>query len=181
MNEAERANRNRLLDILGHIPSGVPAGWERSTFAVGGLMYLGFSRAHPEKLIVISTQGERMIDCGTGEKTRCEVSFDEEDLIALAGDLGGETMPIAGEGGGGLQRFSPSGDALAFAAPFWPRERVIFMPNYASWFEQPAICTVLFDDYELRAFGFSRCGTYMAVGSSSTLDIFRKLEHKERA
>lgn len=171
----EAANRQRLLNIVNRIPAGVPAGWEKDTFAVGGLMYLGFSSVCTEKLIVISSQGQRIIDCRTGEKTRCEEDYDEQDLIALAEELGGEAVPIAGEGGGGLRRYSETGSALASAAPFWPKERVIFMPYYTSWYDQPEECTVLFDGYELRAFGFSRCGNYMAVGCSSTLDIYRRL------
>ena len=33
---------------------------------------------------------------------------------------------------------------------------------------------MIFDDYEPKAFGFSRCGNYMAVGTSSEVDIFRR-------
>ena len=118
---------------------------------------------------------QRIINCRTGEKTYCDEIYDELELTALAGELGEEVVPIAGEGGGGLRRYSKAGDILVPAAPFWPREQVIFMPHYTSWYDQPEKCTVLFDDYELRAYGFSRCGNYLAVGSSSTLDIFRKL------
>ena len=78
------------------------------------------------------------------------------------------------EGGGGLRRFSPRGDGLAAAAPFWPRERIIFMPQYTSWHQRPEVCTIIFDGYEPKAFGFSRCGNYMAVGTSSEVDIFRR-------
>lgn len=175
MDSIEHMNRKRLLDIVGRIPSGTPLGWEKTTFAVGGLMYIGFSSICPEKLIVISSQGQRVIDCKTGQKTYCDENYDETDLIALAGDLGDEVIPIAGEGGGGLRRYSKDGNSLMSAAPFWPKEQVIFMPNYVFWYNQPEKCTIIFDDYEIKAFGFSRCGNYMVVGSSSTLDIFRKL------
>ena len=171
----EDANRQRLLETVSRIPAGVPQGWAKDSFAVGGLMYLGFSSISTEKLIVISSQGQRIINCRTGEKTYCDEIYDELELTALAGELGEEVVPIAGEGGGGLRRYSKAGDILVPAAPFWPREQVIFMPHYTSWYDQPEKCTVLFDDYELRAYGFSRCGNYLAVGSSSTLDIFRKL------
>lgn len=171
----EAANRQRLLDIISRIPAGVPDGWEKDTFAVGGLTYLGFSSVYTEKLVVISSQGQQIINCRTSEKTYCEENYDEQDLIALAEELGEEVVPIAGGGGGGLRCYSETGDILVPAAPFWPKERVIFMPNYTSWYDQPEKCTVLFDGYELRAFGFSRCGNYIAVGCSDTLDIFRKL------
>ena len=177
MAATEAANRQRLLDIIDRIPAGVPDGWEKNTFAVGGLMYLGFSSVCTEKLIVISSQGQRIINCRTGEKTSCDENYDEQDLIALAEELDEEVVPIAGEGGGGLRRYSEAGDILVPASPFWPKERVIFMPRYTSWYDQPEKCTVLFDSYELRAFGFSRCGNYMAVGCSDTLDIFKRLQN----
>lgn len=173
-------NRESLLDTIGRIPRGIPAGWEKTTFAVGGLMYIGFSGTCSEKLIVISTQGQRIIDCKTGEKTYCDENYDETNLIALAGELGDEVVPIAGEGGGGLRRYSREGNILTSAAPFWPKEQVIFMPNYVSWYSQPEKCTVILDDYEIKAFGFSRCGNYMAVGTSSTLDIFRRRQGTQK-
>ena len=174
MNDIEDANRIRLLNIIKQIPDGVPDGWEKITFSVGGLMYIGFSNIRTEKLIVISSQGQRIIDCRTGEKTYCEENYDESDLIALAEEFGDEVISIAGEGGGGLRRYSEDGNMLVSIAPFWPIEKIVFMPNYISWYTNPEKCTVIVEDYEIRAFGFSRCGNYMAVGNSSTLDIFRK-------
>lgn len=174
MNDMELMNRKKLLDIISRIPSGTPFGWNKTTFAVGGLMYIGFSNLCPEKLIVISSQGQRVIDCKTGEKTYCDENYDEMDLIALASMLDDEIIPIAGVGGGGLRRYSKDGDILTSVAPLWPKEQIIFRPNYVSWQSQPEKCTVIFGDYEIKAFGFSRCGNYMAVGNSSTLDIFRR-------
>ncbi len=34
---------------------------------------------------------------------------------------------------------------------------------------------IIFEDYEIKAFGFSKCGNYIAVCNSHTLDIFRKM------
>ena len=180
MNDLEYVHRESLLRIVGQIPSGTPFGWEKATFAVGGQMYIGFSNICSEKLIVISPQGQRIIDCKTGEKTYCDENYDEADLVALAGELGDEIVPIAGEGGGGLRRYSEEGNILTSVAPFWPKEQILFMPNYASWYSQPEKCTIIFDDYEIKAFGFSRCGNYIAVGSSDTLYIFRKLQGTQK-
>ncbi|MCI9248741.1 MAG: hypothetical protein HFG99_06245 [Dorea sp.] len=171
----EDANRKRLFDIIRLIPAGIPDGWQKTTYAVGGLMYVGFSNMHTEKLVVISAQGQSIIDCNTGGKTYCDENYDEDDLIALADELGDEIVPIAGDGGGGLRRYSKDGNMLASAAPFWPMEKIIFMPNYRHYTQNPDKCTILFDDYELKAFGFSKCGNYMAVCNSHTLDVFRKL------
>ncbi len=175
MRDMEDANRKRLLDIIQRIPAGTPNGWQKETFAVAGLQYVGFSNIHPEKLVVISSQGQRIIDCQTGIKTACEGDYDEDDLFVLVAELGDEIIPIAGEGGGGLRRYSKGGDTLVTAAPFWPIEKVIYMPNYASYFQDPEKCTVIFDDYELKAFGFSRCGDHMIACNSNTLDIFKRI------
>ncbi len=175
ISDIEDAHRKRSLEIVQRIPSGTPDGWEKTTFAVGGLMYIGFSNVRTEKLVVISSQGQSIIDCRTGCKTYCTENYDEDDLIALAEEMGDEIIPIAGEGGGGLRRYSKNGDLLASAAPFWPMEKVIFMPDYISYVQDPERCTVIFEDYEIKAFGFSRCGDHMAVCNGHTLDIFRRV------
>ena len=151
----EAEHQNRLLALLEKIPHGVPAGWEKETFAVGGLMYIGFSNLQTEKLVVVTSQGQSVINCQTWEKVY-------------------ELVPIAGLGGGGLRKFSRLGDGLDRAAPYWPKEQIIFMPQYASWYQSPEACTIIFDDYGPKAFGFSRCGNYMAVATSSEVDIFKR-------
>ena len=112
MDENEIAHRKRMQDIIHRIPIGIPNGWEKTTYAVGGLTYLGFSNVHTEKLVVVSSQRQSIIDCKTGSKTYCIENYDEDDLIALAEELGDEIVPIAGDGGGGLRRFSKDGNTL---------------------------------------------------------------------
>ena len=175
MDANEIEHRKKMQDIIRRIPTGVPDGWEKITYAVGGLMYLGFSNVRTEKLVVISSQRQSIIDCKTGSKTYCTETDDEDDLIALAEELGDESVPIAGDGGGGLRRFSKDGNTLMPVAPFWPMVKIIFMPNYTLYTLNPEKCTVIFEDYEIKAFGFSKCGNYIAVGTSDTLEIFRKI------
>lgn len=175
LNDIEAANRKSMIDIIQRIPAGIPDGWEKETFAVGGLMYIGFSNVYSEKLIVISSQSQRMINCRSGKKTYCTENYDADDFIAMADELGDEIVPIAGEEGGGLRRCSRDGNALISAAPFWPKEKIIFMPQYVSCYQKPENCTVIFEDYSIKAFGFSKCGNYMAVCTSDTLEIFRKI------
>ncbi len=174
MDANEIEHRKKMQGIIRRIPTGVPDGWEKITYAVGGLMYLGFSNVHTEKLVVISSQRQSIIDCKTGSKTYCTENYDEDDLIALAEELGDEIVPIAGDGGGGLRRFSKDGNTLVPIAPFWPMVKIIFMPNYTLYTLNPEKCTTIFEDYEIKAFGFSKCGNYIAIGTSDTLDIFRK-------
>lgn len=171
----EDENRRRLEELAGRIPKGVPQGWQEFSFAVGGLLYIGFSETYTEKLICISSQRQSLIDCETGAKVYCDENYDEHNLIACAQELGDEIVPIAGIGGGGLRLCSEAGDFLERIAPYWPQEQVIFMPKYASWYSKPEQCSVIFEDYEIRACGFSRCGRYMAACSASDLKIFRKL------
>ena len=175
MNASDIEHRKRMLDIIQCIPTGIPDGWEKATYAVGGLMYLGFSNVRTEKLVVISSQKQSIIDCKTGSKTYSAENYDEDDLIALAEELGDEIVPIAGDGGGGMRRFSKDGNILVSAAPFWPMEKIIFMPNYTHYTLHPEQCIIISESYEIKAFGFSKCGNYIAVGTSDTLDIFSKI------
>ena len=114
------AHRKKMQDIIQRIPAGIPDGWEKTTYSAGGLTYVGFSNVCTEKLVAISTQRQSVIDCKTGSKTYCTENYDEDNLIALADELGDEIVPIAGDGGGGLRRFSKDGNILVSAAPFWP-------------------------------------------------------------
>ena len=118
---------------------------------------------------------QSIIDCKTGSKTYSAENYDEDDLIALAEELGDEIVPISGDGGGGLRRFSKDGNILVSAAPFWPMEKIIFMPNYTHYTLHPEQCIIISESYEIKAFGFSKCGNYIAVGTSDTLDIFSKI------
>ncbi len=170
----EDENRKRVLDLIIQIPKKVPEGWDQINFSVGGLLYIGFSEVCSEKLICISSQGQSVIDCKTGKKTYCDENYDEDDLIASAQETGDEIIRIAGIGGGGMRHYSADGSRLELAAPFWPKEQIIFMPNFKSFFESPRECSIIFDDYEIRTFGFSRCGNYIAACNSSTLTILKK-------
>lgn len=175
MDAQELTHRNKMLEIVARIPRGVPDGWEKSLYAVGGLMYIGFSQEHTEKLIVISSQRQSVIDCCAGIKTYCQENYDEDDLLALAAELGDEMVPIAGDNGGGLRRCSQEGNALVAIAPYWPMTKVIFAPSFVLYTLEPEKCTCIYEDYEIKAFGFSKCGRYMAVGTADTLAIFRKV------
>lgn len=174
LREIEENNRKRLIDLIGQIPKGIPSGWECSTLAVGGLMYVGFSEIHTEKLICISSQGQAIINCDTLQKTYCAKNFDEHDLIACAEELGDELISIAGICGGGLRHSSDNGNHLTKVAPLWPKEQIIFMPDFHSWYTAPDKCQIIFDDYEIIAYGFSKCGKYFVIAASSDLTIFKK-------
>lgn len=178
MDAQELDHRNKMLDIVARIPSGVPAGWEKTVYAVGSLMYLGFSYVQTEKLIVISSQKQSVIDCRTNTKLPSSGSYDEDELIALDDILGDEIVPLAGDAGGGLRRFSKEGNMLTAIAPYWPMSKIIFMPHFALYTLYPEKCTVIHEDYEIKAFGFSQCSNYLAIGTADSLVLLRKEQKK---
>lgn len=172
--KVEENNRKYLIGLISQIPEGIPSGWKCDTLAVGGLMYVGFSEIHTDKLVCISSQGESVINCKTLKKTYCEENYDETDLTAYADELGAEHIRIVGVGGGGLRHYSNDGNILERVAPFWPKEQIIFMPHFLSWYSSPKACRIIFNAYEIKAYGFSKCGAYFVIATSSDLTIFSK-------
>ena len=179
MQRMEQENQARLFALLRQIPEGTPQGWARRDLAVGGLMYVGFSQARTEQLICISSRGQSLIDCSTGEKRYEEECYDENDLLAYSEALGEEAVPLAGEGGGGLRTFTRAGDLLERVAPVWPSEQIVFAPQYASWVRMPEVCRIVYDDFgisTIQAYGFSKCGNFFVIASTSDLTIYQKVQ-----
>lgn len=169
-----KENRIHLFEKIKQIPECIPKGWEKKTLSVGGLMYVGFSEVHTEQLICISSQGQSLINCMTGEKIYEYENYDEIDLIAYS-EILKETVSIAGEGGGGLRHFSIDGNTLEKISPLWPREQIIFMPEYSSCWITPEKCSIVFDDFEIKAYGFNKTGNIFIVAVSSDLTIYKKI------
>lgn len=172
----ENEHRNKNINIANQIPKGIPLDWECHTLSVGGLMYVGFSDIHTEKLICISSQGQSVINCKTMQKTFCDENYDEDDLIAYAEELGDEIIRIAGDMGGGLRIGSKEGNSLQKIAPYWPKEQIIFCPNYQSLYSEPDKCLNVFEDYGIKAYGFSKCGKYFVIATSSDLVVYKRIE-----
>ena len=170
----ENEHRKNTIKTVNQIPKGIPLGWECHTLAVGGLMYVGFSEIQTEKLVCISSQAQSVIDCNTMQKTYCDENYDEDDLIACAEGLGDEIIKLAGDLGGGLRRASKEGASLQKVAPYWPKEQIIFCPDFQSPYIAPEKCCNIFEDYGIIAYGFSRCGKYFVIATSSDLTIYRK-------
>ena len=171
-------NRKRLISMIQQIPVRIPEGWTKVELGIGGLLCVGFSQVQTEKLICISSQGQSVIDCNTAQVTFCEENYDELELLAYAPMLGEEMVQIAGEGGGGLRRMTKNGDFLDCVMPEWPKEKVIFMPQYHAWYMEPQFCSVVLDDFAVLVYGFSPCGNYFVIGTSDTLTIYRKQVNK---
>jgi hypothetical protein len=183
MNEYEKKNRERLIALLSKVPSGVsPDGWERmGTFAVGGLVEIGFSK-NAELLLVVSVSGRGVIDCAQGMKI-----FRDDDEVDGAwympgelvckgiGPLEAETIQIAGLHGGGLPTSNKFGESLEVVSPEWPKSNLVFCAPYksASIEGHQAGCVTIASDY-FRAFGFSWCGSSFVYATESDVTVFRR-------
>lgn len=175
ISKIEEEHRIKMINTVHQIPKGTPSGWECHKMAVGGLMYVGFSEVDTEKLICISSQGQSVINCNTMKKSYCTEDYDENNLTACAEELGDEIVKIAGLMGGGLRTGSKEGNLLQKISPSWPKEQIIFCPAFQSPFIAPEKCLNVFEDYEIRAYGFSKCGNYFIIATSSDLIIYKKI------
>lgn len=172
----EEEHRKKMLNMVNQIPKGMPLGWECHVIAVGGLMYVGFSEVQTEKLICISSQAQCVINCETMQKTYCDENYDENDLIACAEELGDEIIKIAGDMGGGLRTHLKEGTSLQKISPYWPKKQIIFCSDFQSPYISPDKCYNIFEDYEIKAYGFSKCGKYFVIATASDLTIYRRIE-----
>ena len=172
----EDEHRKKMINIVNQIPKGIPLGWEYNTLAIGGLMYIGFSNVQTEKLICISSQAQSVINCKTMQKTFYDINYDENELVACVEELGDEIIKIAGDLGGGLRIFSKEGISLQKISPNWPKEQIIFCPNFQSPYSAPDKCCNVFEDYGIKAYGFSKCGKYFVIATASDLTIYKGME-----
>lgn len=172
----DNEHRKKIINIISQIPKGISLEWECHVLSVGGLMYVGFSEVQTEKLICISSQGQSVINCKTMHKSFCGENYDEDDLIACAEEPDDEIIKIAGDMGGGLRTASKEGNTLQKIAPYWPKEQIIFCPNYQSLYTVPDKCWNVYEDYGIKAYGFNKCGKYFIVATSSDLVIYKKIE-----
>lgn len=171
---SELDHREQLLAQVAMIPVRVPCGWSHRVLSVNDVMYVGFSSRQHNQVLCVSSSAQAVINCDNGEKIYEEACYDEDQLIAYTETLDHERIHLAGLGGGGLKTYGTQGDAVISIAPAWPKQRVVYMPNFTSCYLDPLQSSIVFDDYELRAFGFSTCGTYLVVACSSELHIFKK-------
>lgn len=182
-NNQKEENRLRLQNLVDQTKtSDVPAGWQKKTFLVGGLSEVGFSKKHPELLLIISSQGRGVIDCSKLELIERDYDtswewIDSCELWAMGiGKLLGEKIIVGGLHGGGLPASTKEGNYIQFMATNWPIIDLIFEPNFKSVYkeDQAKDCFRIFHDYELRAYGFSFDGNYFIIATSSEVNVYRK-------
>lgn len=179
----EDENKKRLQSLVKQtIKANEPQGWIKTVFEIGGLSEIGFSKQHPNLLLVISSQGRGIIDCERSELIKRDYDtnwdwIDSYELIAQGiGILSNEKIFVSGLHGGGLPVMNKNGDHLLFMGTEWPIIDIIFEPNFRSIYKenQATECFRVFHDYELRAYGFSYDGETFVVATSSEISIYRK-------
>lgn len=178
----EDANKKRLQNLVNETKViDEPSGWKKSTFAIGGLTEIGFSKYNPNLLLVISSQGRGLIDCQNSELIERDNDTDFEWINSYEmtsqgiGVLSNEIILVSGLHGGGLPLLNKNGDELLYMATEWPIIDIIFEPNFKSIYKENEAkeCFRIFHDYELRAYGFSYDGETFVIATSSEISIYR--------
>lgn len=182
-NDLESKNRARLQKLVDKTTtSDTPSGWRKQTFAVGGLYEVGFSKKHPELLLVISSQGRGVIDCSKLELVDRDHNTDFDwmnsyELWSMGiGKLSDEKILIGGLHGGGLPHSNRFGDSIQYMATEWPIIDLIFEPHHKNIYKEgeEKDCFRIFHDYEVRAYGFSYDGAYFVTATSSDVNVYQK-------
>jgi hypothetical protein len=178
----EDENKKRLQNLVNQTKIiDEPNGWKKSTFAIGGLTEIGFSKHNPNLLLVISSQGRGIIDCEKNEliERDNDTNWDWINSYEMTsqgiGVLSGEIIFVSGLHGGGLPLMNKNGDGLLYMATEWPIIDLIFEPNFKSIYKENEAkeCFRIFHDYELRTYGFSYDGETFVIATSSEINIYR--------
>ncbi|MDR1852833.1 MAG: hypothetical protein LBR21_09360 [Propionibacteriaceae bacterium] len=167
--EVIRQWQKEALESLSQVPiQEAPDGWrEKLHAAVGGLMYVGFSK-ECDCLLTVSSGGRGLWDLQTGEKIARQyepegTELDERFLTCVGiGPVAGEVISVAGLCGGGLPTVSNKGEELSLASPHYPIHDVIF--EYP-WVRDPVLrreSCIVYRGF-VKHYGFSYSGDYFVV------------------
>jgi len=173
LSDVSRAHGDRLRQGLSTCPRGVALPWVDGPWVhVGGLLGVGFALVEQrEVLVIVSHDGQSVVDCLTGDRLARDRDVDGyprlPDLTVEAiGPLAGRRVPVAGLFGGGL----PVVTADGWKVDYWP----IDYPSegwYLNEFQGPGHTDpwdgsrVLLADPPTpgRAWGFSPSGAVVVV------------------
>lgn len=156
-----------------------PRPWRQiQTFAVGGLLEVGFA-PDSDLLLVVSSQGRGLIDCLSGERIARDYEppddawYDEGHLRARGiGPLQSEWIRLAGLHGGGLLTIQRDGWSVESIPLDWPQTCLLLVPPRSDIYDPKGRFTKLAVEYSPIAFGFSETGASLVFATSSDLTIF---------
>lgn len=87
--------------------------WKMSAyFSVGGFEWLGFSKNQPNKMIIIFSQKNTLVNCDNGKTEECLIDCDEEEFVAICEQLPSKEISIIGQYNGKLPNISANGEKL---------------------------------------------------------------------
>ena len=163
-----------------------PNPWQKiACDAVGGLLTLGFGE-NSDLLLVISSSGRGVFDCNLGSRMARDHKDDSYDPIKLEaigiGPLSDKFIRMSGLGGGGLPTNTNDGWGANRFTLEWPLESLILTPPgswvYGILYDKPYEFTKVYEDSEVRSWGFSPTGKTLILATSSDLTIYGR-ERKE--
>lgn len=164
-----------------------PAPWTTlGIFAIGGLFAVGFA-AGSDLLQVVSSQGNGVFNCTTGERVARDYSdvfslFDEATIkVQGIGPLQGQLISTAGLYGGSLPSITPDGwqlqnELTKSQHPLRGPIHSIFLKQTAPYQEPERTCVGNEEPCELRAYGFSPTSRSFVIASSCQIEIFCRSE-----
>lgn len=150
-------------------------GWTKVTeFSVGGLMWFGFSKRQPNKLLCISSQHASCVDCDTGAIMECDVDYDEDNCIAVSTCLPDEVIDICGTCGGIPLLYTNAGEEISiqeqeelFASKTIIRAKVTFNTVDKK--------IEIYNDYGFYTCLFSTDGNYFVFAEDAGITILKKI------
>ena len=149
-------------------------GWSKvAEFSVGGLMWVGFSKRQPYRLLCISSQYTSLVDCNTGDIAECDAECDEESCVALTFYLPDEVVDIYGIYGGNPLLHTNAGEQISitkqeerFGNKTVIRAKVIFNTQDGE--------KEIYNDYGFYTCSFSVDGNYFMLADGAGIIVLKR-------
>ena len=153
-------------------------GWTKVTdFSVGGLMWVGFSKRQPYRLLCISSQCTSLVDCNTGDIAECEAEYDEVSCVALTSCLSDEVVDIYGIYGGNPLLHTNIGEEVSitkheerFGNKTLIRAKVIFNTQDEE--------IEIYNNYGFYTCSFSIDGNYFVLADDAGIIVLKRKSTK---
>lgn len=177
--------KHELAKIIKEKPLGtVRSPWKlKNEFAVGGLHAIGFD-PNSETLVVVSSNGQAIYDCITGERIYRNHENDGYDHKLLSArrldQKESAPIPMSGIHGGGLRHITDDGWSLQTEHYAYPRSHLILVPPLGSLSEMPGTrykqdFDVIACEYEFRVWGFSWSGNTFVWSDEADVRIYNRI------